>query len=131
MKKVAKTELKKILYKNESTFTFDKYVTNLKKILNVLEKYGVTLYEEQMVENLIDQIMSPNTELKTEVNIFSSSHLPAFTKESTYLSTVVARFYPSSDPSSGRFGKRSIYDTGRGYHDRGRCGHFNGIGCGI
>ena len=57
--------LKKIFYRSETTFTFEKYVTNLKGIFNVLEKYGVLLYEEQMVEHLLDQIMSPNTKLNT------------------------------------------------------------------
>ena len=50
---------KKIFDKNETTFTVEKYVTNLKVIFNVLGKYGVSLYEEQMVKHLIDHIMSP------------------------------------------------------------------------
>ena len=53
-KQVARADLKKIFYKNETTFTFEKYVTNLKGIFNVLEKYGVPLYEENMVEHLLD-----------------------------------------------------------------------------
>ena len=65
----------------------------LKGFFNVLEKYGVPIYEEQMVENLLDHIMSPNTELKTEVNSCRSSHLSIFVKASTYLYTVVARLY--------------------------------------
>ena len=56
----------------------------------MLEKYGIPLYEEQLVEHLLDQIMSPNTELNTEVKICRSSHLSTFFKTSTYLSTVVA-----------------------------------------
>ena len=64
--------LKKIFYKNETTFTFEKYVTKLKGIFNVLEKYGVPLYEEQMVEHILEHIMSPNTEFKTKVNICRS-----------------------------------------------------------
>ena len=63
-KQVARVDLKKIFYKNETTFTFEKYVTNLKGIFNVLEGYGVPLYEDHMVEHLIDRIISPNTELK-------------------------------------------------------------------
>ena len=51
-----------------------KYVTKLKGIFNVLEKYGISIYEEQMVEHLLDQIMLPNTELKTEVKICRSSN---------------------------------------------------------
>ena len=46
---VSRADLKNIFYKNENTFTFEKYVTKLKGIFNVLEKYGVPLYKEQMV----------------------------------------------------------------------------------
>ena len=82
-------DLKKIFYNNETTFTFEKYVTNIKGIFNVLEKYDVPLYKEQMIEHLLYQIMSPNTELKTGVNICRSSHSSIFFKASTYLFTVV------------------------------------------
>ena len=64
-KKVDRAYLKRIFYKNETTFTFENYVTKLKGILNMLEKYGVPLYEEQMFEHILDHIMSPNTDLKT------------------------------------------------------------------
>ena len=77
---VARLDLKKIFYKNETTFTFEKYVTKVKGISNVLEKYGVLLYKDQLVEHLLDHIMSPNTELKTEVNIYRSSHSSEFVK---------------------------------------------------
>ena len=96
----------------------------------MLEKYGVPLYKEQMLEHLIDQIMSPNTYLKTEVNICRSSHSSTCFKASTYLSTVVAILYPSAKPSSGRFRKRSIYAAGRGDGGSGIGGRFNSIVCG-
>ena len=83
-----------------------------------------------MVDNILEQIMSPNTELKTEVNICRSSHSSTFFEASTYLSTVVARLYPYANPSSGRFRKRSIYAAGRGDRDGRRGGCFNDIGCG-
>ena len=37
-KQVARTNLNKIVDKNETTFTFEKYVTNLKGFFNVLKK---------------------------------------------------------------------------------------------
>ena len=83
-----------------------------------------------MVEHLIDHIMSPNTELKTEINICRSSHLSTFIKVSTYLSTVFARLYPSANPSSVRFRKCNIYAAGRGDRVYGRGGRFNGRVCG-
>ena len=50
---------------NETTFIFENYLTTLKGVFNALEKYGVPLYEEQMVKYLLDQIMSQSKELKT------------------------------------------------------------------
>ena len=64
-KQVARVYLKKILYKNDTTFTFENYVIKLKGGFKVFEKYGVPLYKEQMVEHLLEQIMSPNTEFNT------------------------------------------------------------------
>ena len=121
-----RADLNNIFYKNDTTFTFEKYVTKLKVIFNVLGKYGAPLYEEHMFEHLLDHIMTPNTELKIEVKICSSSHSSTFFKSSTYLSTVVERLYPSAKPSSGRFIESSIYTAGRGDHGRGRGGRFNG-----
>ena len=85
----------------------------------MLEKYVFTLYEEQMGDHLLDQITYSNIELKTEVNIFRSSHSSIFFKAPTYLSTVVAGLYPSNNPFSGLFRKRCIYDTGKGDHSSG------------
>ena len=45
-KQVARADLNKIFYKNDTTFTFEKYVKNLKEIFNVLEIYGDPIYEE-------------------------------------------------------------------------------------
>ena len=60
-KQVDRDNLKKIFYNNETTFTFENYVTKLKVIFDALEKYGVPLYADHMVEHLVDQITSPNT----------------------------------------------------------------------
>ena len=43
-KQVARAYLNKIFYKNETTLKFEKCVTNLKEIFNVLKKYGFPLY---------------------------------------------------------------------------------------
>ena len=79
-----------------------------------------------MIKHLLDQIMSPDSELKTEVNICRSSHFSKFVKVSTYLSTEVARLYPYANGSSGCFGKLTIYATARGDRGSGRSVSFNG-----
>ena len=127
-KQVYRADPNKILYKNETNFSFEKYVTKLKGILNVLEKYGVPLYEEQMVEHLLDHIISPNTGLKTDSKICRSSHSSTFLKASTYLYTMVARIHTSTNPSSGCSRKRISYATGHGDRGSKRGGRFNGRG---
>ena len=47
-KRVVKYDSKKIFYNIETTFKFEKYVTKIKGIFHVLERYGVTLHEEKM-----------------------------------------------------------------------------------
>ena len=94
------------------------------------KSFDVPLYEEHMVEHLLDQNMSPNTELKIEVKICRSSHSSTFFKAYTYLYTVVVRLYPYANPSSGNFRKRSIYYTYCGDPGRGRGGRFDVRGCG-
>ena len=42
-KQFYRADLRNIFYKNETTFTFEKYVTNIKGVFNVLVKYGVPL----------------------------------------------------------------------------------------
>ena len=111
---VSRADLKKILYTNDTNLAFEKYFTKLKGIFNELEKYGVPLYKEKLVEHLLDKIMSPNNDFRTEVKICRSSQSSKFFKASTYMFTVVAQIYPSTNHSPGRFRKRSIYDTGRG-----------------
>ena len=46
-KQVSREYIKDILYKNKTNLTFKKYATNLKGVLNILERYVVNLYEEQ------------------------------------------------------------------------------------
>ena len=45
-KKFTRADLKNIFYKNDTTFIFEKYVTDLKGFFNVLGKYGVPLFKE-------------------------------------------------------------------------------------
>ena len=110
-------DLKKIFYKNGTTFTFEKYVTKF-RVYSICWRNMVF----QIIKHLLDHIMSPDTELKTEVNICRSSHSSTFVKASAYMSAVFAILYPYSNPPSGRFRKRSIYATGCVDCGRGRGG---------
>ena len=43
--KVVREDQKRIFYKNDTTFTFEKYATKLKGFSNVLDEHGVTNYK--------------------------------------------------------------------------------------
>ena len=75
---MAKDYLKRLFYRNETNIYFEKYVIKMKQDFNVLDNYNVTLYEEDKVRQLLDNIKSPNNDLKTEVNICISSHSSSF-----------------------------------------------------
>ena len=89
-KQVDKYDLKTLFYRNETTLSFEKYVTNMKQTFNVLDNYNVPLYEEDKFRQLLDNINCPKNDFKTEVNICRYIHSDSFEKASTYLSRVIS-----------------------------------------
>ena len=98
-----KNDLKRLFYRNESTFPFKKYVTNTKQKLNVYENYNVPVYEEDKVRQLLENINFPNNYLKTEVNICRYIHSAIFKAVSIYLLTVISRLFSETQPSQVRY----------------------------
>ena len=103
---MAKDDLKRLFYRNETTFSFEKYITKMKKTLNVLENCNFNIHEEDKVRQLLDNINIPNNDLKAEVNICRSIHSTSFDTASTYLSTVISSLLPPTEPSTGMYGQR-------------------------
>ena len=93
---VAKASLTKLFYRNESTFSFEKYVTKHLTIFNILEKDKFPIYEKDKVDHLLNKIQCPDKDLQTTVNICRSSHNNNFIEASTYMQTEVARMFPDS-----------------------------------
>ena len=48
---MVKDVLKRLFYRNKTTLSFKKYVTNTKQTFNVIENYNVPLYEEDKVRS--------------------------------------------------------------------------------
>ena len=76
-----------------------KYVTRIKGIFSMFEKYGVALYEQKKVYNILYQITYPNKEFNIEVKIYRSSQSYKFFKAYNYLSKLVLRLYLSNNTS--------------------------------
>ena len=122
-KAVANSDLDKLFYPNESTFSFDKFVTKMKEGFNTLEQYGVPVHEENKVKMLMDKIQCSNQELKSEVILCRSTN-NNFSDATTYLQTAVTRIFPNFQPTSNKYGKRrrEIHFAERGRGGRGRGG---------
>ena len=86
-KQVAKDDLKRLSYRNKTTFSIDKYITRNKQTYNVLENYNVPLYEEDKVGQLLDNINCPNHYLKFDVKINRYIHSASLETAFRYLST--------------------------------------------
>jgi len=117
---VAKADLTKLFYRNEATFSFEKYVTKLLGIFNILEKYKFPVYAKDKVDYLLDKINCPDKDFQMAVNICRSRFTNDFVNASIFLQTEVARIFPESQPSSGRYNKRRYVKAfGRGNGGRG------------
>ena len=53
---MAKDDQKRLFYRIETIFSFENYVTKMKKTFNVLDNYNVTLYDKDKVRKLMDNI---------------------------------------------------------------------------
>ena len=114
-KEVAKNDLKSLFYRNESTFSFEKYVTKMQAFYNTLEQYGEPEYESNKVKNLLDKINCPNNDIKIEVNICRNQHRDNFVQACTYTATAILRIFPNAQPSSTKYRKRrEIHAFGQG-----------------
>ena len=80
------------------------------------------------MEHILDHIMPLNTDSNIEVKVCRYSHSSTFAKARTYISTLVLRIYPYTNPWSGRFRNCGTYATGSGKCGSGRGRFFNGRG---
>lgn len=104
-KEAARSDLKVLFYKNEASFSFEKYLNRMKRCFDTLEKYGVPYYEEDKVKFLLDRVQSSHAEVKTQVSICRSNHANSFVDASTYMSKEISRIFPTSNVGSISFGK--------------------------
>ena len=55
-KQVDKDDLNGLFYSNKTTFSFEKYVSNMRQTFNVIENQNVPFYEEDKVRQILDNI---------------------------------------------------------------------------
>ncbi len=104
-KEAARSDLKVLFYRNEASFSLEKYLNRMKRCFDILEKYGVPFYEEEKVKLLLDRIQTSHAEVKTQVSICRASYSNDFVQASTYMSKEISRIFPSANVASISFGK--------------------------
>jgi hypothetical protein len=110
---VARSNLEQAFYKNESTFSFEKYSTRLKKSFDTLRQYGQPKSEKEEVEILLKQITTNNTQFSACIQICRNAHSNNFNDAVTYLGTQVAQIFPSLQPGSNTRRGRNPSDIRR------------------
>ena len=115
----ARAEIETLYYRNEHSFSFERYATKLKNCFDILERYKVPMHEEEKVNTLLNRIQTSSQDLKTEISICRNSHNKSFIEAVTFMQTGISRLFPHNQSRNRR---RQINAYGRG--DRG--GRFGG-----
>ena len=114
---IARHDIKIIHYRNESSFSFEKYSTRLKSAFTTLATYNQPRSEIEKVEILLDQISTNDARLVTSIGICRDQHATTFEDACTYLSKEIATIYPQHQPNAfGRRGKGGKKPQVRGIH---------------
>ena len=84
---IARHDLKILHYRNESSFSFEKYSTRLKSAFTTLATYNQSKSEREKVEILLDQISTNDARLITSIGICRDQHARTYEDACTYLSS--------------------------------------------
>ncbi|GFH56845.1 hypothetical protein CTEN210_13321 [Chaetoceros tenuissimus] len=106
----AEAKLKKLCYKYEHSFPFEKFITRMENCFKVFERYNMPMYEQQKVEKLFDKCQNSHPEFKMEVALCRSQQT-TFIGAITYLKVAVARIFPDDKRGGGR--QRQIAAVGK------------------
>ena len=101
---VARSDIGLVNYRNESSFSFEKYSTRLRRSFTTLSQYRQPKCEREKVEILLNQITTSDQRLISSIAICRDSHSNTFDNACTYLSQQIAVIYPQHQPNA--FGKK-------------------------
>lgn len=97
---IARSNIQSAFYKNESTFSFEKYSTRLKRAFDTLRQYNQPKSNREEVEILLKNINTNNTQLTSCIAICRDTHSNTFQDATTYLSTQIAQIFPQTQPGA-------------------------------
>ena len=97
---VTRSNIDQAFYKNESTFSFERYTNRLKHAFDTLWKYNQPRSDREEVEILMKHINRNNTHITAYIQICRHRYSANFNDAATYLSTQIAQIFPDSQPGS-------------------------------
>jgi hypothetical protein len=107
---IARSDINLIHYRNETSFSFEKFSTRLRKAFTTLATYNQPKCEKEKVEILLDHINTSDQRLITAVGICRDRHSDTFDGACTYLSQQITSIFPQHQPnafgSKGRGGRK-------------------------
>lgn len=97
---VARHDIKIMCYKNEPSFSFEKYSTRLKKAFFILDTYKQPKSKREKLDILLGQINTSNVPLTTAIRICRDRHNHTFDAACSYLSQKIAILFQQHSPEA-------------------------------
>ena len=139
-KAFARQQIKEVHYKNEQSFSFEKYISVLNSAYKTLEEAGETTTESTKVEEMLTRINTNNMALTAAITSIRMDSALAnnFTNAASKLSETIVKIMPAAfQQNNNRYNRRNVSDVrsgrfgrggGRGYRGGGRDGGRGGRG---
>ena len=99
---VSRANIDQAFYKNESTFSFERYTARIKQKFDTLPQYNQPKSNLEEVGILLKQINKNNTQLTACIQICRHSYSANFNDAATYLSTQIAQNVAKAQTRNGK-----------------------------
>jgi hypothetical protein len=129
----ATANLETLFWKNEASFSFEKFLTRMSEAFKELEDAGQPLYEAQKVQHLLKSIKNDDIQVQTTLGIIRDRYLNDFDGASLTLSRTISTRFANIEPMRNKRNIGAVHtNQGRGRAGRGRSRsrHSNGRGTG-
>jgi hypothetical protein len=129
----ATANLETLFWKNEASFSFEKFLTRMSEAFKELEDAGQPLYEAQKVQQLLKSIKNDDIQVQTTLGIIRDRYLNDFDGASLTLSRTISTRFANIEPMRNKRNIGAVHtNQGRGRAGRGRSRsrHSNGRGTG-
>jgi hypothetical protein len=118
---VARATLTNTNYRNEYTYTFERFATRMKTAFTVLEKHGEPYAETAKVQVLCDQIqMEGNQHIQIAKSQVMDAHANNFSEDVAYMTRKIAEIFPEAFDMDVRHEARRKRNVSEIRSERGR-----------